>query len=45
MGFERTMKACMTNDYDTLINFIETNAQAQSYEGGRQRANYLRKNR
>jgi len=45
LGFERTMKACMSNDYDTLINFIETNAQVQSYEGGRQRANYLRKNR
>jgi len=45
LGFERTMKACMTNDYDILIHFIETNAQVKSYEGGRQRANYLRKNR
>jgi len=45
LGFVRTMKACMSNDIDTLIQFIEHNAQVQSYEGGRQRANYLRKNR
>lgn len=45
LGFERTMKACMTNDYDILINFIETNAQVQSYEGGRQRARFLKNKR
>ncbi|PWK96686.1 putative peptidoglycan binding protein [Pantoea allii] len=45
LGFERTMKACMYNDIDKLIYFIENNAQVKSYEGGRQRANYLRKHK
>ncbi|WP_324021312.1 hypothetical protein GC090_08090 [Pantoea sp. JZ29] len=45
LGFERTMKACMYNDIDKLIDFIENNAQVKSYEGGRQRANYLRKHK
>lgn len=42
LGFERVMKQCMTNNFDTLITFIETNDQVKQYEGGRQRANYLR---
>jgi len=36
LGFERTMKACMYNDIDQLIDFIENNAQVKSYEGRRQ---------
>lgn len=45
LGFERVMKQCMYNDFDTLINYIEENAQIKQYEGGRQRANYLRSKR
>lgn len=43
LGFVRTMKACMSNDIDALVYFIEHNAQVQTYEAGRQRANYLKR--
>lgn len=45
LGFERVMKQCMYNDFDVLIKYIEDNAQIKQYEGGRQRANYLRSKR
>ncbi|MBP2168770.1 hypothetical protein J2125_001962 [Erwinia toletana] len=42
---EPPMKAGMTNDVDTLIYYIEHSATMMSYEAGRNRAGYLKKNR
>ena len=42
---DEPMKAGMTNDVDTLIYYIEHNATMMSYEPGRNRAGYLKKNR
>jgi hypothetical protein len=39
------MKAGMTNNIDTLINYIESTPTINQYENGRHRANYLRSNR
>jgi hypothetical protein len=39
------MKAGMTNNIDTLINYIESTPTITQYENGRRRANYLRSNR
>ncbi len=39
---ERPMVMCMSNDRETLINYIETNPVLRRYDVGRQRANYLR---
>jgi len=41
----RPMMAGMTNDFDTLIHYIENTAPIAAGETGRQRANYLRRNR
>lgn len=39
------MKAGMTNNTDTLINYIEKTPAISQYEGGRNRENYIRENR
>ncbi len=39
------MMAGMTNDFDTLIHYIESTPAISAGETGRRRANYLRKNR
>jgi hypothetical protein len=39
----KPMQHGMTNDYDTLIDYIEGTAAIAQYEGGRHRADYLRK--
>ncbi|MFP6800923.1 MAG: hypothetical protein VCA39_17650 [Pseudomonas sp.] len=39
------MKAGMTNNADTLINYIENTAGISQYEAGRHRATYIRNNR
>jgi len=39
------MKAGMTNNADTLINYIENTPAISQYEGGRHRASYIRNNR
>lgn len=41
----RPMVAGMTNDFDTLIHYIENTPAISEGEPGRQRANYLRKKR
>ncbi|NYS29454.1 MULTISPECIES: peptidoglycan-binding protein [unclassified Pantoea] len=41
----RPMMAGMTNDFDTLIHYIENTPAIREGETGRRRANYLRKNR
>ncbi|MEN4725239.1 calcium-binding protein [Erwinia amylovora] len=41
----RPMESGMTNDFDTLIHYIENTPAIRDGEKGRQRANYLRKNR
>lgn len=41
----RPMMAGMTNDFDTLIHYIESTPPIKAGEGNRQRANYLRRNR
>ncbi|MEQ9885877.1 peptidoglycan-binding protein [Pectobacterium zantedeschiae] len=41
----RPMMAGMTNDFDTLIHYIENTPAMREGEAGRRRANYLRKNR
>ncbi|CAG75078.1 hypothetical protein ECA2176 [Pectobacterium atrosepticum SCRI1043] len=42
---EVPMKAGMTNDVDTLIYYIEHSTTMMSYEKGRNRVGYLKKNR
>lgn len=42
---EAPMKAGMKNDVDELIHYIENSTTMQRYEAGRQRANYLKRNR
>jgi len=42
---DEPMKAGMTNDVDTLIYYIEHSTTMMSYEKGRNRAGYLKKNR
>lgn len=42
---EAPMKAGMKNNIDELINYIEGSPTMRGYEAGRQRANYLRRNR
>lgn len=42
---ENTMKKCMSNDIDTLINYIETTPELSQYEGGRNRVGFLKRNR
>lgn len=45
LGYRSFLEPCMSNNVDTLIDFIETEARVSKYENGRQRANYLRRNR
>ncbi|ERK17016.1 EF hand domain protein [Pantoea sp. AS-PWVM4] len=45
LGYRTVLEPCMANDFDSLIHFIETDHRTRRYERGRQRANYLRRNR
>mgnify|MGYP004716297177 CR=1 FL=1 len=45
LGYRSVLEPCMINDVDSLAHFIETDHRTRRYERGRQRANYLRRNR
>ena len=44
-GYHRPMRAGMNNDFDELINYIQTTPEMMQWETGRQRIPFLQQHR